>query len=458
MVANAADSLLDMLRALAPAFTRPGFKNFVVLFVGWIRTTGVHAVTEALVATGVAGRRHHEAFHRFFSRGSWRPDEVGRLAFEVLVKRLPQEQLRFVIDDTLVHKKGSKVYGIGSHIDPVRSSKRHRILAFGHVWVVFAVLVHLPFSRRRWALPLLLRLYRGRKECARKGVQYRKKTDLAREMLEVVSVWTGSQRVSISMDSAYCCDTVLRGLSTNIVVYGSLRGNAVLTAPATRRRPGTRGRPRVRGRTLPNPRSMVNRRAYPWLSCTATLYGKTKRARYKEVVAQWYRGSGARLLRIVVQQSDDQQMLRVFFSTDVNLTAKDVLEGYAERWGIEVCFRELKQLLGFGDSSARKRAAVERTAPFVALAYSTLVAWIAQGIYATSLATPPLRPWYPNKRGLSFSDVLRAAQRALVGLDVLDLPLEAAAETRTQTPTASRARIMPSDAAPGPPATRRTAA
>ena len=45
---------------------------------------------------------------------------------------------------------------------------------------------------------------------------------------------------------------------------------------------------------------------------------------------------------------------RVFFCTDPTLTVVQILEGYGRRWAIEVCFRELKQLLGFADSSARK--------------------------------------------------------------------------------------------------------
>src|SRR5919198_710628 len=72
-------TLIAALEVLRPAFTKPGFDNLVVVFAGWALTNGPHAVTQALVATGVAGKRHHEAFHRFFSRGSWDPDEVGRL-------------------------------------------------------------------------------------------------------------------------------------------------------------------------------------------------------------------------------------------------------------------------------------------------------------------------------------------------------------------------------------------
>ncbi len=79
-----------------------------------------------------------------------------------------------------------------------------------------------------------------------------------------------------------------------------------------------------------------------------------------------------------------------------------ILETYAGRWATEVLFRDLKQQLGFADSSARKRAAVERTAPFVGYIYTTLVLWFADSAVTDPVATPPIRPWYKHKRGVSF--------------------------------------------------------
>ena len=147
----------------------------LVIFVGWVLTSGTHAVTEALVMTAVAGRRHHEAFHRFFSRGTWNPDELAQQLLQWILRRLPPDKpIRVALDDTLAPKKGPHVFGIGSHLDAVRSTRRHRVFCFGHCWVVLAVLLPVPFSRRTWALPLLFRLYRNKKECAAKAAPYRK--------------------------------------------------------------------------------------------------------------------------------------------------------------------------------------------------------------------------------------------------------------------------------------------
>ncbi|AKQ68352.1 hypothetical protein A176_005264 [Myxococcus hansupus] len=63
MAASHFYSSLDVLHLVRPAFSRPRFLRFVVLFADWVRCTGVHAVTEALVRSGVSGVRHHAAFH-----------------------------------------------------------------------------------------------------------------------------------------------------------------------------------------------------------------------------------------------------------------------------------------------------------------------------------------------------------------------------------------------------------
>lgn len=401
--------------------TRPGFCNAFVVLVGWVLTRGQHAVTEALVVTDVARRRHWEAFHRFFSRGSWSPDVLGRAVFERLARHIGDGPVRVVLDDTVAPKKGAHVFGIGSHVDAVRSTRAHRAFVFGHCWVVLAVLVRVPFSSRAWALPVLFRLYRNLRECEKKRAAYKKKTELAREMIDELVSWVGGRRIELAADSAYCNDTVCRGLADNVVLFGAMRPDAVLTEVPKPRDKTANGRPRVRGKLLRKPERVARDGRTPWRTVKATLYGRTTTVRYKPVDAQWYRATGTRLLRIVIVECTTGRLpMRVFFSTDATLDVATILETYAGRWGIEVFFRDAKQLLGFADSQARKEAAVRRVAPMVGLLYATLVVWFAEGAHATAVAAPPVRPWYRHKRGLAFTDVLRAAQRSVAAIDVLD--------------------------------------
>lgn len=403
-----------------PALTRPGFIRLVILLTGWVLTQGPHAVTAALVATDVARRRHWAAFHRLLSRGRWSVDAVGEQVFRRILM-LETGSVRVVLDDTLTIKKGPKIFGLGNHLDPVHSTRRQKIFVFGHCWVVLAILVRVPFSTRSWALPVLFRLYRNIKDCERRRTRYRKKTELAREMLDVVVGWSNGRRLEVAADSAYCNDTLSRGTPENVVFFGSMRPDAVLTTLPGARHYRCTGRRRKRGDVLRKPEKLARDARTSWNVGHALLYGKVTRLRYKTVDAQWYRAMGMRLLRIVVVECTSGQLpIRVFFSSDPALSVEAILETYAGRWGIEIFFRDAKQHLGFADSQARAERAVLRTAPLIGLLYSTLVLWFADDTYGNAIAAPPCRPWYSQKRGFAFVDVLRAAQRALMRSDVLD--------------------------------------
>jgi hypothetical protein len=412
--------LLVALQVFQPHLTRPAFNRMVVIAVGWVLTTASkRAITETLVVTGVAGKQHHEAFHRFFSRGTWNPDHLGiSLIFKLRSVGMP---LRFVLDDTLAGKKGALVYGNCSHLDPVRSTKAFRVFTFGHCWVVLCMIVDVPFSRRPWALPVLFRLYRSVKDCARKGCEYRKKTELGRELVELVADWFGSERIELAADCAYCNSTLLDGLAQHVVLFGSMRPDAVLTdrpEPPSRSRKG--GRPACRGRVLPKPEELAADPSVPWRKCRATLYRQKRTVEYKTIRAQWYRGAGTRMVLVVITRCWTGNIpWRVYFCTDPNVSVRELLEGYCRRWSIEVAFRELKQQFGFADSCARSKNAVLRTAPFIAMLYTTLVIWFLEVGHKTALGTPPTRPWYPHKQQMCFNDILRAARRALAESDVL---------------------------------------
>jgi SRSO17 transposase len=390
--------------------------------LGWLLSPGRHAVTAALVATGISGIRHHAAFHRFFSSAKWSADAVGRCVFLWVLRLLDEEApVPLALDDTLASKKGEKIFGLGNHIDPVRSTKKHKIFSFGHVWVAVAVVVRLPFCRRPWALPILFRLYRNKKECKRKGHPYRKKTELAQEMLGVLTGWVQGRRCEISADSAYCNGTVTKGMAQNIILFGSMRPDAALTDTPKKTKAKRMGRGRVRGNRLPAPEVVARDMNRPWRTLKADMYRRVQKITYKQMKAQWYRACGPRLLKIVITATTHGNIpYRIFFSTDPTLSTRYILERYASRWAIEVTFRDLKQCLGFADSQAWARKAVERTAPFVGMLFTIIVLWYAECGHGSRFDWFPIRPWYRKKTTPSFADMLAAAQRAVIASGVFD--------------------------------------
>jgi hypothetical protein len=409
-------SVVESLQLVRAAFTEPTFLRFVVLFAGWVRTTGLHAVTEASVQSGVAGNLHHAAPHRFFSRARWSRDELGRMLLLQSLKLQPGV-LRLVVDDTLCTHKGPKVFGLGCHLDPVRSTRRVRLFAFGHVWVTLAVLVRVPLTARPWAIPVLFRLYRTGSSSTAAGIPHRKKTQLARDMVDRLLSWLPpSQHVALAGDLAYSKDTVLRGLLPRVVFTGCMRDDAALSRPRERKcLSRTTGRPLTKDIALPCPARVASNAAVPWTAVSADVWGRTRRFEVKHYLARWYRAAGKQMLSVVIVRTPRGKVpFRVNFSTEASRAPADVIADSYGRWAIEVLFRDRKQMLGFSSSRARTREAVQRTTPWVGLNFALLVLWyVARGARGITF---PSRPWLP-KKVVCFLDVLRHARSEL---DVVD--------------------------------------
>jgi hypothetical protein len=405
-------AFLRVTEVIRPAFDPRVFAHLLVVLIGWVRTTGRHAVTEALVVTGVAGLRDHTAFHRVFSHAAWDLDDVCRRVVGALVARLDATApLRVVLDDTLAPHKGPHVFGLGCHLDAVTSTRRRKNFRFGHQWVVLSLVVDLPFAARPWALPVAFRLYRTVGECAAHGALHRTKTALARELIDRLLTWLPDRRLVIAADQAYANGTVVADLPARVVWVGALRPDAALTdAPA----PG-----RKRGPRLPSPADLAADAAVPWSHTRVVLYGRARTVAYKTCVARWYRALGGVALRVVVVRcATGERPLRVFFCTDPRWTVPALLRAYGDRWPTEPTFRESKQLLGFAESAAWTRRAVERTAPMVGLLYTLLVVWFHDARLGDALDVIPYRPWYATKRTVSVADVVRAARDTFARVDL----------------------------------------
>src|SRR3954451_4937395 len=146
---------------LAPALTRPTYHRLVLLALAAILTVGGRTVANLLRYLGALAPGHPSSYHRALSHRRWSsPALVRRYITAVLARFAPQGSVALAGDDPVTEHPGAKVYGKGCHRDPVRSSHGFTAYRWGHKWVVLALLVGFPFCRRRWALPLMVALYR----------------------------------------------------------------------------------------------------------------------------------------------------------------------------------------------------------------------------------------------------------------------------------------------------------
>jgi hypothetical protein len=404
-----------------PHLTRPSFVRFVLVAVSWLLIAGGrHTVSAGLVALGLAATRDWSGFYRLFNGGRWDPVALGRALLHTWVARLAADAvLTFVLDDTVLpHPAGAKVFGAGSHRDPVRSGKgrRGRVFVRGHRWVVLALVVRVPFARRPWAVPVLLRLYRTKGSAA----EHVKVTEIARALIDTLARWLPGRALRVVADATYTNGTVMRDLPRRVTFVGALREDAVLTAPPPPRPPGALGRRRKKGARLPTPAQLVEDASRPWARVGATLYGRAKRPSYKSIQAQWYKACGEAELRVVVVRAlCAKKPWRAFVSTDPDLPAAALLETFAARWSIESFFRDLRQHLGWSQPQVRAEAAVLRLAPFLGLLYGALVLWAVRVGLTLKTAGVPARRWYRRKDVLTTEDLVRAARAAAGRGDLL---------------------------------------
>lgn len=425
-------TFIEHLEALRPLFRARTFARFVVIALGWAALGAPGAITDVLVEMGLSSTHHHAAFHRLFSRARWSADEIGLALLQRLRRsNLIGETTTFVLDDTLLPRRGKKTHGVARHVEPVRSTRAYRFFAFGQLWVFLAVVVRVPFSKRDWALPILARLYRP--ETGEGG--HRKRTELAREMIERVAAELADERAFVVADSTYSCDTVIKKLPPNVSFIGSLRLDAALTAAPSVNAPRRPGKRPIRGKRLPTPAELVARGGR-WKRVDVDIHGRSVPVRYREQIAQWYRAAGGALLRVVVVPTDRGKVTaRAYVCTATDISAPRIVELYAKRWSIETTFRDLKQHLGMRSLVVHSPRAVERLVPFIACLYTVIVSWrAALGASQSDLeASARHRPWYRHKASTSFIDA-RALLRRLLSTAKSDLLEEMGLDRFTQDP------------------------
>jgi hypothetical protein len=377
--------------------------------------------------------KHFSSFYRFFTHARWDPDVAARCLWGLLLRQLP-EVIEVMVDDTLCHRAGPRIFGISMHHDGAASSSggadgAHKAFACGHSWVILSVRLPVPWSSRGCAVPLLMRLYRSPKRCPE--ILYRKRTELAREMVEVLASWLPEGRqLHLTGDREYACRTVVRGLEDGVDFTGPMPMDALLYG-LTPKYSG-RGRPRLKGARLLNPKQRAAHRDTKWREVSVALYGRCPtKLLLLSWVCLWYTAAGTRPVRIVVTR-DPKGVCedRVYFSTETSATPEEILQRYAGRWLIEVAFRNAKQLLGLADPQNgfsrgkrertkkpgpqprgdRGRRAVERTVPFVWIVYGIIIVWyLRSNRWERDVEAHRERAiWYRSKRTPSYQDMLEA--------------------------------------------------
>jgi hypothetical protein len=405
-------SFLSLLQVFSRCFTSPSLQTFQVLASGWVHTLGRHTVTATVRSANAVGWKHISSFHRFFSQARWGTDQVGLVVVrlvDALVEK--SEPLVVPVDDTLGRHTGKAIAAASMHRDPLLSTGKLVYFHWGHLWVVAGI--NLRAWGKTWCLPVLFRLYRGKKRCLAEKRTYRKTTELAAELIALLAGTLPHRQIRVVGDAAYTNHATMKRRPPNVTLIGRCRLDAALYRPAPARHAKQMGRPRVRGARLPSPGALAARAKTRWQRVHVQVYGELVRVRVLVIDALWYVAAGPELVRLVVvrdfpgHEKDD-----VFVCTDPALDPKPIIETFSNRWALEVTFQETKGKLGLEDPQNRTERAVERTAPLALWLYTLVVIWYVRVGNRLRVAKTKTLPWYRQKAAPAFSDMLATLRRA----------------------------------------------
>jgi hypothetical protein len=267
----------------------------------------------------------------------------------------PDGRWTFAIDDSPTKRFGRHVEGANTHHNPTPGPADGEWL-YGHNWVCLAVLLPHPL----WgvlALPLLSALYVRRVDVAKlnakHGWTFHTKHELAVQLIRRATACLralGSvAAITVVADGAYAAGSMIRMLMQDgVTVVSRLRRDALLfdLPPAPT---GRRGRPRKYGKNRISLSKRAKRRD-GWTAVTFLCRGVETTRQCKSFRATSKLVGGG--IRVVLVEHNDGNWA-AYFSTDVAMDVRSILETVADRWAIEEFFHDVKEVWGAGQQQVR---------------------------------------------------------------------------------------------------------
>lgn len=454
------DAILALLR---PAFNQQrSWNRMHDLAYALLTCLGRHTITGLLCNTGqqfVDWSANYRLFgHKRFDVGT-----VWQTVLAQAARLMPHNVPLFaVLDDTIVRKRGKKVYGAGWRRDPLgprfqtnlvwaqRVVQASAILPTdavaaipntdpgpvpgpGRAIPVGLVALPKPDKPRQDATPEQVQAYKA--ECAAASTALLGSQCIARVRRALTDTPGNQTRALVfAVDGGYTNRTVFRSIPANTTLIGRLRADAHLNAlPAPAAQAAPTGRPRLYGETLPTPEAVRQDEQVRWLPANVYAAGRLHQFQVKTLSPVRWKPAGAKDCRLVVirplayrrtkQAKVHYRQAAYLICTDPQLPIDQLVQAYVWRWEAEVGFRDQKTLLGLGEAQVRTQSSVQSVCAFVAATYAILHLAAAQaGITDTGLPLPRWRNSAPPKR-LSTAQLINRL-RAELWAHALRLPLD----------------------------------
>ena len=413
------DPIIALLESFRPLFTAPTWKKMVTLLKGTLLAHGRRTVTAALWQTGHQQDPHFSSFHQVLNRARWSPLQASRQLLTLIIDTFVQAggSLDIVIDETLERRWGAHIAKRGHYRDSARSSRQRSVSSPGLRWIVLAVVVQVPWTHQRWALPFLAVLATTPEVSQQLGLRHKTLGMRAHQLVSLLRRWLPGVPIKLMGDLAYSIlELGLHCAKHQITLIAPFRLDSVIHLPPPQRSKDTRGRPPAKGKRLPSVEHLLHDPTTVWQHLTLDWYGQGQQTlEFCTGTACWYR-SGSALLPIrwvLTRDPRGKRPPKALFSTDQAQPAEEIIRDFMKRWRQDATFEESRAHLGLETQRQWSNLAIERSTPLLFGLYS-LVALFGHAL--TQEAPFPVKKaaWY-HKQVATFSDVLALVRRHLWG-------------------------------------------
>jgi len=350
-------------------------RTFVELLIGCLLNPEGW-VTRAIGA--ICREAHWTTYYKLIERAHVSVAELSVRLLLLVQSVFPSEVANLIIDDTLVPRTAKTGPGISVKHDHARKANRPTFMN-SQCWVTLAWGVQVRLGS---ALTVPIRSWLV-EESGQKG-----KLWVARQLIDSIRGHVSEARLLI--DAWFMRKSlILPLLEQRVRIIGQVRRDTVLCLPPEPE-PKRRGPKRKYGQRI----DAEMRDALPAQERALWLYGKVQRVRIRSViaVARFLRGVPVRAVWCEMQQPDGTwSRPRLILATETDLTAQDVVEIYATRWGIEPLFHNLKRWWGVTNLWQQSKEALELWMQIRCTAYA-LMQMLALKLW-TSFPLMEIAPW-----------------------------------------------------------------
>jgi DDE superfamily endonuclease len=350
-------------------------RTFVELLIGCMLNPEGW-VTRAIGA--ICREAHWTTYYKLLERAHVSVADLAIRLLQLVQTVFPAELVNLIIDDTLVPRTAKSGPGISVKHDHARKANRPTFLN-SQCWVTLALVVRVRLGS---ALTVPIRSWLV-EEFGQRG-----KLWVARQLIDSVREHVKDARLLI--DAWFMRKSlILPLLDQQVRIIGQVRRDTALFLPPEPE-PKRRGPKRKYGQRIDA--AMLD--ALPTTKVELTLYGKSQRVRLRSAiaVARFLKGLPVRVVWCEMQQNDGTwSRPRLILATETNLSAQDVVEIYAMRWGIEPLFHNLKRWWGVTNLWQQSKEALELWMQIRSTAYA-LTQLLALKLWA-SFPLMEMAPW-----------------------------------------------------------------